>query len=194
MKIFLTWDSSWIWKAILEQLNGKYNVFWVSRTGQYKFDLTKKEDIFILVEKFKDIKFDILIFNAWIGYFGDFRTGNIEIYEKIIKLNLLSNIMLLKLLNFDKRSKIIFIWSIIWKKFMRWAAVYQASKFWLRGLAWALKKEWHKVYIINPKIVSTKFHPYDLDLSFYHKTEIKDIVKTVENIISGIEKRFEIDL
>jgi len=54
--------------------------------------------------------------------------------ENIINLNLLANIRILKTLenNIDKNTKIIFIGSIISKKFMKNASVYQASKFGLR--------------------------------------------------------------
>jgi len=98
-------------------------------------------------------------------------------------------------INYDKKkTKIIFIWSIISKKFMKWASVYQASKFWLRWFAWWLKSEWYKVFFINPKIVDTNFHPSNLDLNKFPQTSIESIVNTIENIINWNEKRFEIDL
>lgn len=192
MNIFLTWDSKWIWKFLYEDLSKEYSVFWISRTGQYRYDLLK--DINKLAEDFKDNIFDVIVLNAWIWDFHNFKEWNLETYENIINLNLLANIKLLKKLNYHKKTKIIFIWSIIWKKFMKGAVVYQASKFWLRWFAWALKKEWYKIFLLNPKIVETIFHPGHLNLSKFPKTEIKDIVKTVKNIIKGNEKRFEIDL
>jgi len=194
MNIFLTWDSSGIGKFVFEKLSWKYNVFWVSRTGQYKFDLSKKEEIEKLSNKFKDTEFDVLILNAWIWYFWAFQEWDLQTYEKIINLNLLANIRLLKNLNYKQKVKIIFIWSIISKKFMKWAWVYQASKFALRWFAWALKQEWYKVNIINPKIVDTNFHSRDLDLSKFPQTKIEDIYEIIENIINWEEKRFEIDL
>ncbi len=194
MNIFLTWDSSGIWNFVFEKMSDKYNVFWVSRTGQYKYDLSKKEEIEKLANHLKDTEFDVLILNAWMWYFWDFRQGSIENYEKIINLNLFANIMLLQKLNYIPKVKIIFIWSIISKKFMKWATVYQASKFGLRWFAWWLKQEWYKVHIINPKIVDTNFHPYNLSLSKFPETKIEDIYQVIENIISWEEKRFEIDL
>lgn len=192
MNIFLTWDSRWIWKILYENLQIDYNVFWVSRNGQYKFNLL--EDIKKIEETFKNIEFDVIILNAWMWDFNKFEKWSLQTYEDIINLNLLTNIRLLKKLHYHKKTKIIFIWSIIWKKFMNQASVYQASKFWLRWFAWGLKKEWYKIFLINPKIVDTCFHPQELDLSCFPKTDIKDIVKTVKNIIKGKEKRFEIDL
>lgn len=192
MDIFLTWDSKWIWKALFEALSKEYTVFWISRNGQYKYNLLKNIDK--LSEDFKQDIFDIIILNAWMWDFHKFSEWDLKTYEDVINLNLLANIKLLKKLNYHKKTKIIFMWSIIWKKFMKWASVYQASKFWLRWFAGALKKEWYKCFLINPKIVDTCFHPEDLDLSYFLKTDIKDIVKIVKNIIKGDEKRFEIDL
>jgi len=197
MNIFLTWDSSGIGKFIFEKLSWKYNIFWVSRTGQYKVDLAQKEDIENFVKNIKDINFDVLVLNAGIGTFGPFENNDLENYEQIINVNLLANIRLLKLLekNINKKTKIIFIGSIIWKKFMKWASVYQASKFGLRGFAWWLKSEWKKVFIINPKIVETTFHPENLPINpKWEKTSLDSIYEVVNNIILWKEKRFEIDL
>jgi len=195
MNIFLSWDSSWIWKALFEKLSIDNNVFWVSRNGQIKADLTQNKDIDLLINKLENIKFDVIILNAGKGYFWNFEDGDLETYEEIINLNLLANIKLLKKLNYDKnKTKIIFIWSIISKKFMKWASVYQASKFWLRWLAWWLKNEWYKVFFINPKIVDTNFHPKNMDLTKFPQTSIESIVNVVKNIIKWKEKRFEIDL
>ncbi len=195
MNIFLSWDSKWIGKNIYETLKEKYNIFGVSRTWQNKYDLGKMKDLEKLTEKLESTYFDVIILNAGIGDFEEFENGDLEKYQKIINLNLFANIYLLKKLNYDKKkTKIIFIWSIIWKKFMKNASVYQASKFGLRWFAGALKKEWYKVFLINPKIVDTNFHPKELDLQKFPKTEIKDIVEDVENIINWKEYRFEIDL
>ena len=195
MNIFLSWDSKWIGKNIYETLKEKYNIFGVSRTWQNKYDLGKMKDLEKLTEKLESTYFDVIILNAGIGDFEEFENGDLEKYQKIINLNLFANIYLLKKLNYDnKKTKIILIWSIIWKKFMKNASVYQASKFGLRWFAGALKKEWYKVFLINPKIVDTNFHPKDLDLQNFPKTEIKDIVEVVENIIIWKEHRFEIDL
>jgi len=195
MNIFLTWDSSWIWKALFEKLSIDNDVFWVSRNGQIKADLTQNKDIDLLTDKLENTKFDIIILNAGRWYFGNFEDGDLKTYEEIINLNLLANIKLLKKLNYDKKkTKIIFIWSIISKKFMKWASIYQASKFWLRWFAWWLKNEWYKIFFINPKIVDTNFHPKDIDLSKFPQTSIENIVNVVENIVFWKENRFEIDL
>lgn len=82
---------------------------------------------------------------------------------------------------------------------MKNASVYQASKFWLRGFAWALKNELKdkKVFIINPKILETNFHknssvfiPTDKEKI----TSLESIFEVVENILKNKETRFEIDL
>jgi short-subunit dehydrogenase len=78
---------------------------------------------------------------------------------------------------------------------MKYAAVYQASKFGLRGLAGGLKNEGKKVFIVNPKIVDTDFHKDKVCINpLWEKTSLDSIAITIKNIIHGKEKRFEIDL
>lgn len=209
-KILITWISRWIWKWIYDNLKNNHISFWISRSivdekNCYSLDLTKSEQInnFIkIINNQEDILvwniiFDVLVLNAWVWYYWKFENNSIENYEEIIDLNLTSNIKLLYKLknNISKKTKIIFIWSIASKKFMNNWAVYIASKFWLRWFAWALKSEWKKVNIINPKIVETDFHKWKIEIdSNIPKTSLNDIVKTVQNIINWDEKRFEIDL
>lgn len=158
-------------------------------------DLTKKKEIENL--DFWNTIFDVIIFNAWVWYYWDFFGQDLEKYEEIIKLNLLSPIRLLKSLekNVNKNTKIIFLWSIASKKFMRNWSVYLASKFGLRWFAWWLKEEWKKVHIINPKIVDTDFHKGKIELpENIPSINPGEIVKVIENIIVWEENRFEIDL
>ena len=74
---------------------------------------------------------------------------------------------------------------------MKNASVYQASKFWLRGFAWALKNELKdkKIFIINPKILETNFHknssvfiPTDKEKI----TSLESIFEVVENILKNL--------
>lgn len=190
--ILITWDSKWIWKYIFSNLKNQNNLIGLSRQNWY--DLTNINDI----EKIKINQIlDIVILNAWVWEFWKFEDNSLESYENIINLNLLWNIRLLKKLekNLDKNTKIIFIWSIISKKFMKFASVYQASKFGLRWFAWWLKSEWKKVFLINPKIVNTGFHDNKIELDKrFIETKLEDILEVVKNIIEWNEKRFEIDL
>ena len=212
--ILITGHSRWIWKYLNDNLRQNYQIFWFSRENG--FDLRKKETF----EKIKKIchtelvsasiekqdpeinsgwqkYLNILILNAWIWEFWKFENIGLEKYEDIINLNLLANIRLLKVLEekINKDTKIIFIWSIISKKFMKYASVYQASKFGLRWFAWGLKNEWKKVFLINPKIVDTDFHKWKIELDKrFTETKLEDILDVVENIIDWEEKRFEIDL
>ena len=173
-----------------------YNIFEI--TWKQQCDLAKKKEIENFVRSLpEDLKLDVLILNAWVGIFWNFEDNSLEDYEQVINVNLLANIRLLKLLekHIHKKTKIIFIGSIIWKKFMKWASVYQASKFWLRGLAWWLKTEWKKVFIINPKIVDTDFHKNKVCINpKWEKTSLESIYEAVSNIILWKENRFEIDL
>ena len=201
MNILITGTSSWIWKYLEKNLRENNNIFSFSRWNWY--DLTKIETFENIKSSLKKIPFldkqglGLVILNAWVWEFWKFEENSLEKYENIINLNLLANIRLLKILeNFIKKeTKIIFIWSIISKKFMKNAAVYQASKFGLRGLAGGLKKEWKKVFLINPKIVDTDFHKNKIKLNNkFEKTSLESILLAVQEIISWKEQRFEIDL
>ncbi len=197
--ILITGHSRWIGKYLNDNLRQNYQFFWFSRENG--FDLSEKETFEKIAESLQGAKdpcyLDILILNAWIWEFWKFEDIPVEKYEDIINVNLLANIRILKVLekNIDKNTKIIFIWSIISKKFMKYASVYQASKFGLRWFAWGLKSEWKKVFLINPKIVDTDFHKWKIEFDKrFTETKLEDILKTVENIIDWKEKRFEIDL
>ncbi len=200
MNILITWTNQWIWKALKEALQIDHNIFKISKSSSkednfFQCDLTKKEEIEKL--DFKNTIFDVIIFNAWVWYYSGFFQQNIDNYEEIINLNLLSPIRLLKYLehNINKYTKIIFLWSIASKKFMKNWSVYLASKFGLRWFAWWLKEEWKKVYIINPKIVDTDFHKGKVILPENIKPiKTDEIVSIIDKIIIWEEKKFEIDL
>lgn len=208
--ILITWTSKWIGNYLLKTLKENNNVIWISRTKssdlgfkEFNIDLTNSKvfnNIVNYLEQSK-IKLDVVIINAWVWHFWKYENWSSEKYEQIINLNLLSPILLIKELQpfLNNKAKIIFIWSIISKKFMKYGAVYQASKFGLRWFAWALKNEmkgkW--IYIINPRIVETTFHDESeivIDFANDKITSLDIIWETVNNIISWTENRFEIDL
>jgi len=193
--ILLTGHSRWIWKYLENNLKTNYSIFGYSKNNWY--DLTKKETFKKIKENIWEQKLDILILNAWVWEFWKFEEIDLEKIENIINLNLFANIRLLKILeeNIKKETKIIFIGSIISKKFMKDASVYQASKFWLRWFAWWLKNEGKKVFFINPKIVNTDFHKWKIELDKrFTETKLEDILIIIKNIIDWKESRFEIDL
>ena len=208
--ILITWTSKWIWKYLTSNLKNDFNVYCISRNStdiegifDINIDLTNFSEIddFVKNCEEKNIFFDSLILNAWVWYFWKFEDASDQEYLNIINLNLSSNILFVKkvlhLLN--EKSKIIFLWSIISKKFMKFWAVYQASKFWIRWFAWALKNElkWKSVHILNPKIVDTWFHDksnIELNFSKNQLTPKKNILDTIINLLEWNDKRFEIDL
>lgn len=208
--ILITWVSKWLWKYLSENLTFDNNIYGISRskswldlTEEFNIDLTNTQLInnFVKYCEQENIKFDCLILNAWVWFFWNLVEGSIEEYQSIINTNLTSNIILLnKIIHYiNKKWKIIFIWSIISKKFMKGASVYQASKFGLRWLAWWLKNElkWIWVHIINPRIIETGFHDKALiELNYKEKdiTKKEDIYEVIKNIINWKENRFEIDL
>ncbi|ATU05297.1 hypothetical protein BKN14_02470 [Candidatus Gracilibacteria bacterium HOT-871] len=206
--ILITGTSCGLGRFLAEKLNLNYNIFGISRTKtdlnifeEINFDLTNFEQFDKILGKIGEKKFEMIVFNSGIGYFGRFEDGGEQTYKNIINLNLLSPILFLqKILPFlEQKAKIVFIGSIIGKKFMKNASVYQASKFGLRGFAGALKNELKdkKIFIINPKILETDFHknssvfiPTDKEKI----TSLESVFEVVENILKNKETRFEIDL
>jgi len=195
MNIFITWTSKWIWKYLKDHLENEtiFEIKW-----RQQCDLSDFQQLKQFLDKLipENLLLDVLILNAGFGLFWKFEEFQFEDYQKLINTNLLANIVILKFLekHLHSKTKIIFIGSIISKKFMKYAAVYQASKFWLRWFAWWLKQEWKKVFLINPKIVDTNFHKWKVDVKKYPSTRVEDILDVVKNIINWEEKRFEIDL
>lgn len=208
--ILITWTSKWLGYFLAEKLKDDFNIFGISRKKtdlelyrEFNIDLTKVELInnFIKNCEQNNIKFDSVILNAWVWVFWKFQDFEEKEYINIINTNLTSNIILVnKLIPYlNKNAKIIFIWSIIWKKFMKYWAVYQASKFGLRWFAWWLKNELKniKVHIINPKILKTSFHDKSkINIEFKEEriTSLDSIKQTIDDLLSGKENRFEIDL
>jgi short-subunit dehydrogenase len=207
--ILITWTSKWIWKYLVNDLKSEYEIIWISRSKseeigfkQINIDLTNPSFFNNIINYFEqsDKKLDVVIINAWVGHFGKYEEWCSEKYKEIINLNLLSPILLIKELEpyLNNKAKIIFIGSIISKKFMKYGAVYQASKFGLRWFAWALKNEikWKWVHIINPRIVDTTFHDKaKIDIEMWNReTKLEDISETIKWIINWKENRFEIDL
>ena len=205
--ILITWTSKWIWKYLLKNLKEENEIIGISRSKsnenwfkEFNIDLTNIE-VFNNIVKYleqNDKKLDVIIINAWVGFFWKFEEWSIEKYEEIINLNLLSPILMIKELKpfLKEKTKIIFIWSILSKKFMKYAAVYQASKFGLRWFAGALKNEMKGIHIINPRIVNTDFHNESkIEIEMWNReTKLEDIYNSIQLIIDWKESRFEIDL
>ncbi|MBS9775160.1 SDR family oxidoreductase [Candidatus Gracilibacteria bacterium] len=206
--ILITGNSKGLGKYMTEKLGDDFQVFGVARSfrktrtleQENYLDLTDFEQFDDFCEKLaeKNMLFDGIILNAGKGVFGKFCENNAKIYEEILQLNLVSPIIFLqKLLPFLKEdAKIIFIGSIISKKFLPNGAVYGASKFGLRGFAGILNKELkNKVHIINPRILQTDFHTDStVEIPKNQITSFEDILQVVHDIFSKTEQRFEIDL
>lgn len=207
--ILITWSSKWLWNFLVDNLKNAYKVIWVSRNSrkekdilEFNIDLTNFELFNNLVDFLEErkIQLDWIILNAGVWYYWKFDEIDEEKYIEMINLNLISQILILKKINkfLNKASKIIFIWSISSKKFYKYWAVYQASKFWLRGFAWSLKNEWKdkNIFFLNPVIIDTEFHKNSkIDLNFKEDdyTKKENILKIIEDILLWEEKRFEID-
>lgn len=208
--ILITGTSKWLGKYVSENLQKDYQVFWVARSfeknpnlelgTQNYLDLTNFQQIDNFCEKLAKnfVTLDAVIFNAGKWVFGSFWEQNETEYKEILTLNLIAPIIFLqKLLPLlQKDAKIIFIGSVIGKKFLPHGAVYGASKFGLRGFAGILNKEYkHRVHIINPRILPTDFHnEADTFIPENEGTSLESVFDVVRNILNGTEKRFEIDL
>lgn len=209
MKILITWTTSWIWEYLAENLNNNNFIIWTWRSENkienisfLKWDLQKIDFLKEINNFVKKEKIDFLVLNAWVWYFDKFENISLEENEEIIKTNLLSPIQLTSLLlkNNSINKWIVFIWSIAWKKSMKYWASYAASKFWLRGFAMQIKNEYLKlnIHLINPKIVETNFHNNSaINIvwnKYYKETSLESILEVVENIVNNKQKKFEIDL
>lgn len=212
--ILITWTSSWIWNYLALNLTPIFNIIWTWRSenrikwiNYIKWDLNKLETLENIVKSW--IIFDYVVINAWVWYFDEFLNIWIEKHKETIETNLLSPVLLCyKLIENKQINKwIIFMWSIAWKKSFKFGSSYSASKFWLRWFAMQLKNEFIRlqISIINPSIVEkideeeknsdsiTLKNNYKTFWN-YKKTKLEDILIIIKNIISWVEKRFEIDL
>jgi short-subunit dehydrogenase len=201
--ILITGTSSGIWNALKNNFEQNFNIIWVSRTGEndINIDLSDTQNLEKIIHYVQEnnIVLDSIILNAGVWFFDEFENISQQDHEQILDLNLKSPILLTqKLLPFlEEKARIIFIGSVCSKKFMKYGAVYQASKFGIRGFAGSLKNElkWKKIHLINPKIVETSFHNHSkIPMDSHKQTHMSDIITTVENIFSWEETRFEIDL
>lgn len=206
--ILITWVSSWIWHFLAENMRFDFEIFWISRRNPNleninfsSVDLTDFKSLNLYIDIIKDKKLDAIILNAWVGFFDKIENIRDEEIIKTINLNLTSNIIFVKniLPYLHDKAKIIFIWSVAWKKFFKYWSVYQASKFGLRWFAWSLRNEIKQsVFLINPWFVDTEFFENErLEIQikwWYKETKIETILEIIKNILSSTEKRFEIDL
>ncbi len=203
MEILITWTTSWIWKYLRENLKENNNIIWISKSENnitnidfLKWDLKDIDFLYKIWEKIKEV--DYIILNAWIWFFDNFENISIENHINTIQTNLISPVVLTHILYKKIKKWIIIIWSISSKKSSKLWTSYSASKFGIRWFAMQLKNEikWKKVFLINPKIIKTNLHKnakIDIQNSFLN-SKIEDILKTIKNIISWEEKKFEIDL
>jgi len=203
----ITWVSFGIGNYLVENLKKDYNIYWVSRTNSqiselnfHVLDLRDFVKINQYVESIKDINFDTIIFNAWVGFFDKLENIEDEEILETFQANIMSNIILLReLLKYiSPKTKLVFIWSTAGKKFFKYGSVYQASKFALRWFAWSIRNEIkNKVFLINPQFVDTSnfYKNYRIEVTWkFSETKVEEILETVKNILRWNENRFEIDI
>ncbi|MEA3304860.1 MAG: SDR family NAD(P)-dependent oxidoreductase [Patescibacteria group bacterium] len=208
--ILITGVSSGIGEALCLSLRDIYTIIGISRkkpqdTDNYTWlqvDVTDMDEHAELYQYLQDnnIQLDGVIHNAGIGYFGELSSIDWMKRHAMLETNLIAPLEITQDLLDQKllqeKAKIIFIGSHAAKKSLKHGAVYQATKFAIRGYAMGLKNELtQKVHIINPSIVDTNFHnESDIDMSVHKQTKMEDIVFSAGNILLGEDQRFEIDL
>lgn len=206
MRILITWTTSWIWNYLAKNLKNEINIIWVWRSENnidgvnfIRWDL-QDENFLEQINKNLIENIDYLIINSWVWYFDKFENIDNSKHKEIINTNLLSPILLINLLLKNKKINkwIIFIWSIAWKKSMKFWSSYSASKFWLRGFAMHLKNEFTKlkIHLVNPSIVKTNFHINSkIDIVWkYKENSLEEVLYIIKKILRREEQRFEIDL
>ena len=209
MNILITGTSSGIGEALAIHFSNQKDtpVTWIERVTRKSdwniipFDLSHTHDLEMIFPL--SVPYDVIILNAWVGYFNAFEEIKSENNTETIHTNLLSNIELLRLLkkhnNIADEATIITLWSQASKHFYVWWAAYQASKWWLRGFIGSLRKEWkqYRFYLIHPQIVATRFFRNTKDgviPSHLPRTKKEDITEIIDNILHWVKKYdWEID-
>ena len=147
----------------------------------------------------KNPEIDCLISNAGFGNFKSLEEFSIQEIKDILNLNLLSHILLSKIivphLKKKKKGDIIFIGSEASHISGKKGTLYCASKFGLRGFSQSLRKECNtknvKVTLINPGMVKTNFfdkqdyRPKNSKSSVIKPNEIAKIIVNILNLKKG---------
>ena len=139
---------------------------------------------------------DIVVANAGIGAFGPFAESDLGEVERLIRVNLMGTVYLLRTvvpgMIQRRRGHIVTIGSIAGRIGVPLEAVYSASKFGQVGLSEALAFELEPfgigVSMINPGPVATGFadargHAYDR--SFPKAVPVEDVTRAVMDAVEG---------
>lgn len=184
MKVaIITWASSWLWKAFLQQLNQREDIdeiralarneknlndlvetFW-NKIKPYPIDLSDRNQIFKFSEYLAKEKPNItfLVNNAWYGKFGSYDDLGIEDSINMIDLNVSGVVaMCLVCIPYMKKdSHIINVASVASFQPLPYLNIYAATKAFVksysRALNLELKKKWIKVTAVCPSWVDTNF-------------------------------------
>ena len=203
--IFILGGNSGIGKRITELLvrNPDHKVFVLGRSEEklrklskelhvetFKVDITKKKDIYKLIQWISKSKIsvDVLISTAGIFTKKELDLENVDTIEDIIDINFKGNTLLFKafipLLKKVKYSHLIYINSGMGLKPNAEKAIYSASKWAMTGLMNSLEKELSrykiKVTSIYPNKTNTFIFNEEIDMSnAIEPTEIAKIVQFI---------------
>ncbi|MBZ9728112.1 SDR family NAD(P)-dependent oxidoreductase [Salegentibacter sp. JZCK2] len=124
-----------------KELAGKYEI----KAIRYEVDLTKKEDLYKLVDFVKGYRIDMLINNAGIGGTTRFEDTSLDFLNEIILLNIKSLVtlthQLLPVLKQEEEAYILNISSLAAFAPMPFKTVYSASKAFVYSFSRGLKSE-----------------------------------------------------
>jgi short-subunit dehydrogenase len=164
-------------------------------------DLADREDLARLVEDVRDV--DIVVANAALPAAGTLDSFTIEELDRALEVNLRAPIAmaheLIPGMVSRGRGHLVFISSLAGKAATPGTALYNASKFGLRGFAWALRADLRASGVG----VSTVFPGFIRDAGMFHEAEV-DLPKGVgtrtpddvaKGVLTAIEKnRGEVDV
>lgn len=191
-RILVTGGTSGIGKALAENLSGSIYTMGRSEGADISCDF---QDIHAVCNTPLPENITTLICNAGMGLFGNLEELSHAQIDALMTVNTLSHIHLVRRLipslKKQERADIIFIGSEAARIGKRKGTVYCASKWALRGFAYALRDECSSssvnVSIINPGMVRTPFFDtlsFEPGDAFSHAIEPNDIVEAVRAILS----------
>lgn len=193
MRVFITGGSKGIGAAIVKRfLDASFDVHGTYHESDfnklptnckwYRYDFAKSEDIDKCSKLLNDIKPDILINNAGININNSFGEIELEVFDRIQKINTILPFKLMqaalsgmKKNNYGRIVNIASIWSIVSKE---GRASYSASKFALDGLTVAFSSEHCKSNILA-NCVSPGFIDTELTKNTLSKHEIQRLIESV---------------
>lgn len=193
MRAFITGGSNGIGAAIVRRFLGEsfdvHSTYHESDIRElptnckwHQYDFSRTEDIDECCQLLQDLRPQILINNAGINVNSSFEGIDLEVFNRIQKINTIAPLKLMQAVldgmkdkNFGRIVNIASIWSIVSKE---GRASYSASKFALDGLTLAFSTEYCKSNILA-NCISPGFIDTDLTQKTLGKHGIQRLIEAV---------------